>query len=147
MDMSFCYMIRQFVFGQKRFAAYLAHRLRSQWHFSADAIRLENKKVTKKKTGRRKVWTEKEYPLFVTEVVVVNRRRRRSLSSSSPLSKSKTNNEIRMEKNQRMMFKNKPEKLILDSSFILFVCVMDACIIIIMYNAIWCVYIIISHRA
>lgn len=112
-DVSFRYMVGEFVFCQKRFAAYLAHRLRSQRHFSADAIRLENENATKGKTGQRTVWTEEEFPLtFIVVVVVV----------SSSLSKSKTIDEIRMER--KYVWKNKAEKLILDSSFLFFVCVM-----------------------
>lgn len=62
-DVPFRYMVGEFVFRQKRFAAYLAHRLRSQRHFSAGAMRLENENATKEKTGQRTaVWTEKECP-------------------------------------------------------------------------------------
>jgi len=88
-DVSFRYMVGEFVFCQKRFAAYLANRLRSQRHFSAHAIRLEN--ATKElKTEQRTVWTEKEYPSLksLTLIVVV----------FVVTSKSKTINEIRMER-------------------------------------------------
>lgn len=73
--MSFCYMIGEFVFGQKRFATYLAHRLRSQRHCSAVAIRLENEKTTKEMTRAANGLDGKG--VSVTEVVNVNRRCRR----------------------------------------------------------------------
>lgn len=72
-DVSFCYMVGQFVFRQKRFAAYLAHSLRSQRHCSTGAIRLENENTIKEMTGQRTIWTEKEYPSLksLTLIVVV----------------------------------------------------------------------------
>jgi len=68
-------MVGQFVFRQKRFATYLAHRLRSQRHFSKDAVRLENENVTKEKTGAANGLDGKG--VSVTVVVNVNRRCRR----------------------------------------------------------------------
>lgn len=75
--MSFRYMVGEFVFSQKRFAAYLAHRLRSQRHNSADAIRLRDKREDGAANGLD------GRGVSVVEVVNVNRRCRQRVKQST----------------------------------------------------------------